>query len=114
VSVISDLTMQSLTEAMRGLSQRRQVIQNNIANAETPGYLAGTVQFEASLKRAMNGRSPEGMDTTIGRSTDPTNLSGNNVNVDEEFIALSENSLRSQLATEALNAKYRRLRTVLG
>jgi flagellar basal-body rod protein FlgB len=113
VSVISDLTMKSLQQAMAGLSQRRQVIQDNIANSETPGYLAGTVSFESSLKRAMNGDDPSGSSVSYGRSMSPTNLSGNNVNVDEELVALTENSLRSQTAIEALNAKYRRLRTVL-
>ena len=58
LSPISDLTVQTLQTAMRGVGQRRQAYQDNIANAETPGYLANRVSFEDSLASAMQqGRS---------------------------------------------------------
>jgi flagellar basal-body rod protein FlgB len=108
---ITDLTLQSLQGALRGLSARSQAIRDNIANAETPGFLARTVDFESSLARAMQAGNPGAVSVSTGRSSSPTNLSGNNVNVDEEFVAMTETSLRNQLVTEALNAKYRLLRT---
>ena len=113
-SPISDLTTKSLQAALGGLSVRRQAFQDNIANAETPGYLANRVSFEDSLASAMKQGSPLDMATTTGRTTDPTNMNGNNVQVDQELVGLSENQLRSQLVTEALNAKYRLLRTAMG
>jgi flagellar basal-body rod protein FlgB len=111
---ISDTTMQSLQSAMRGLSARRQSFQDNIANAETPGYLASRVSFEDSLASAMAQGEPTSMATSMSRTTDPTNMNGNNVQVDQELVGLSENQLRGQLVTEALNAKYRLLRAALG
>ena len=96
---------------MQGLSQQRQAIQDNVANAETPGYLANVTSFQDSLARAIADGSPDQMHVASSRSTAPTNMNGNNVSVDSEFVNLSQNSLEQQLAVEALNAKYRLLRT---
>lgn len=96
---------------MHGVSARRQAIQDNLANVETPGYLANTVSFESSLRRALSSGQPEAMKVSTARSMNPTNESGNNVMVDQEIVALSENGLRGALLTEALNAKFRVLRT---
>lgn len=112
-SALSDLTMRSLQSAMRGLSARRQAFQDNIANSETPGFRARTVSFEDSLTDAMRGGRPQDMRLSSARSSAPVNANGNNVSVDEEFVGLSENSLRSQLVTEALNGKYRLLRAAI-
>jgi flagellar basal-body rod protein FlgB len=103
--------MRTLVQSMKGLSDRRQAIQSNVANSETPGYLATTTSFEDSLSSALQAGRPEDMTTSFGRSTAPTNMNGNNVALDAEFVNLSENQLQQQLAVEALNAKYRLLRT---
>jgi flagellar basal-body rod protein FlgB len=72
------------------------------------------VTFEDSLAGAMRQGTPSSMTTSTSRTTDPTNMNGNNVRVDDELAGLSESQLRSQLVTEALNAKYRLLRTAMG
>ena len=113
ISAISDLTMRAMQQAMRGLSVQRQGIQDNIANSETPGFLANTTSFQQSLADAIGGQQPESMKVTSGRSATPTNQNGNNVALDAEFVNLSENQLNQQLAVEALNAKYRLLRTAI-
>lgn len=112
-SAISDLTLRTLQTAMRGLSARRQAYQDNIANSETPGFRAMSVSFEDSLRRAVRAGRPEAMQVSTARSTAAPNPNGNNVEVDQEFVGLSETSLRNQLVTEALNAKYRLLRTAI-
>jgi len=114
LSPISDLTLQTVQTAMRGISQRRQAYQDNIANAETPGFLARRVAFEDSLADAVGRGEPSSMAVTASRTTDPTNLSGNNVQVDQELVGLTETQLQGQLMVEAMNAKYRLLRTAIG
>jgi flagellar basal-body rod protein FlgB len=111
LSVISDLTTRSLQQAMKGLSARRQALSNDVANSEVPGYLATTTSFEDSLAQAISSGAPESMQTTFGKSDAPTNMNGNNVSVEQSFVDLSENQLQQQLAVEAMNAKYRLLRT---
>jgi len=44
---------QMLENALDASSLRQQVIANNIANVNTPGFQAQTVNFEAELRQAM-------------------------------------------------------------
>lgn len=108
---ISDLTTATLHRALDGLDQRQAAIANNISNVETPGYLAKQVSFEDSLRSAIDAGRPFAAAITEERSTAPTRLNGNNVNVDTEILANSEVNLRQQLAIQGLNAKYQLLRT---
>lgn len=111
---ISDTTTSALHRALDGLDQRQQAIASNIANLETPGYLAKQVTFEDSLRSAIDAGRPADADVTVSESLAPTRLNGNNVNIDVELLANSENQLRQSLAIEALNAKYQLMRTAIG
>lgn len=108
---ISDLTTSTLHRALDGLDRRQAAIANNIANLETPGYLATQVSFEESLRSAVDAGRPFDAAVTEERSLAPTRLNGNNVNVDMEILANSEVNLRQQLAVQALSSKYQLLRT---
>lgn len=112
-SAVRDNTTLALQSALRGLSARQQVIAENVANVETPGYLAKTISFEDSLRSAMETGAPASMDITEGTSLAPTRMNGNNVNLDVEVSSQVETNLRQQLAIRALNAKYAAIRTVL-
>lgn len=111
--MISDTTIQALAAAMRGLSARRSAIQANVANMETAGYLARTVDFEGSLRQAIEAGDPGAMELSYGRSTAPTGPNGNNVAPDEQVVDLAAAQLAGQLMVEALNAKYRLLRAAM-
>jgi flagellar basal-body rod protein FlgB len=113
ITPISDLTTKTLQVALHGVDESRQAHQDNIANMETPGYLAQTVSFQDSLSKALHDGSPETADVTTARSTAATNMNGNNVSADSEMVAFTDNSLTNQLLTEALSAKYRLLRAAL-
>ncbi|MDQ1520114.1 MAG: flagellar basal-body rod protein FlgB [Actinomycetota bacterium] len=103
--------MRAIQSELDGLSARQRIIAQNVANADTPGYLAGKVDFEASLRSAVANGVPEQTQVSTHMSLDPTNVNGNNVNIDDENISLIETGLRYQLATEAMNAKFRILRS---
>lgn len=51
--MLDDITTRALTAAIRGGSARQQAIAQNIANADTPGYKAVTVEFEGALAAAI-------------------------------------------------------------
>ncbi len=111
---IGDATMSALHTALSGLSLRQRTIADNVANIQTPNFLAGKVDFESSLKNAIsNGDTPSISGGTVARSLQPTNTNGNNVNLDEETITATETGLRYQLALNALDGKYSLLRTAL-
>src|SRR4051794_13066472 len=112
--VIGDVTSTALHAALTGLAQRSRVTADNIANINTPGFLAGRVDFESALSNALSsGEAPALSSGTIARSLDPTNTNGNNVNLDHETLIATETGLRYQLALNALDGKYDVLRTAL-
>jgi flagellar basal-body rod protein FlgB len=109
--IVSDATTRALHAALGGLNARRQAAEDNIANVETPGYHAKVVDFEDSLRTAIGRGEPGDMTTAVSRSLAPTRMNGNNVAVDEEMVGLTETALRHQLVVEAMNGKFRLLRT---
>ena len=58
--VNGDIAIRVLKLALDGLSLRHQVISNNIANVDTPGFRASEVSFEGQLRRLLgeDGYSP--------------------------------------------------------
>ena len=111
VSPISDGVTRSLHTAIDGLQARGRAIASNIANLETPNYLAVQVSFEDSMRAALRTGRPERTEVSTARSLAATRLNGNNVNIDFELMASAENVLRSKLVVQALNDKYALLRT---
>ena len=113
ISPISDSAFVALHRALDGLSQRQQAIASNVANLETPGFLAREVSFEDSLRAAVEAGRPSDASVSVSRSLAPTRLNGNNVNIDMELLAGSETALHQQLVVQGLNAKYDMLRTAI-
>jgi flagellar basal-body rod protein FlgB len=112
--LIGDNTSTTLHAALSGLAQRQRVTADNIANINTPGFLAGRVDFESSLKGALGqGETPAINGAYTARSLEPTNTNGNNVNLDQETVIATETGLRYQLALNALDGKYNVMRTAL-
>jgi flagellar basal-body rod protein FlgB len=111
--MMNDPIARALGAAIDGLDARQQAISANLANVETPGYLARTVSFEDSLRSAIGGGDPSNMQITVGRSVAATRVNGNNVNVDSEMMLASENVLAQRLMVQSLNSKYAVLRTAI-
>ncbi|MGY1720125.1 flagellar basal body rod protein FlgB [Blastococcus sp. SYSU DS0552] len=112
--MIGDVGTPVLKAALAGLAQRQRVTADNIANVNTPGFLAGRTDFETSLRGAIrNGTTPVISGGTTARSLEPTNTNGNNVNLDAETVIATETGLRYQLALTALDGKYNSIRTAL-
>ena len=112
--MIGDVTTTTLHAALSGLAQRQRVTADNIANINTPGFLAGRVDFESNLRNQLrSGQTPTVGGSTVARSLEPTNTNGNNVNLDSETVIATETGLRYQLALNALDGKYSTLRTAL-
>ncbi len=101
-----DPTMRTIQASLDGLSARQRLIAENIANAETPGYLAARVDFESSLREAIDTGNFAGLQMNTSNSLAATGVNGNNVNLDEEQVSNIETGLRFQMMTEAMNAKF--------
>lgn len=122
-SSVFNHSFQALEKAI-DISQKRQgVIASNLSNLDTPGYKAREIDFQATLKKAMEteattsgismtqthaahlgGDTQGGLDVEI--QEDPASFDGLNwVGVDQEMKKLMENKLVYQSAVEAMMRK---------
>nr|WP_205752844.1 flagellar basal body rod protein FlgB [Cryptosporangium phraense] len=124
------MTTSVLKTAMDGLAMRQRVTADNVANINTPQFLAGRVEFEDALRQAVdagNGFDGEtkarisqaaladqASQPTMARSLEPTRTDGNNVNLDHEVISNIDTQLRYQLMIRAMDDQFGALRTVAG
>jgi flagellar basal-body rod protein FlgB len=125
-SIISDDYIQKLKTAMDGLALRQEVIGRNIANVDTPGYRALTVDFESALKDATASRvtmnvthtqhiqpSNTGVDfQTTQRSNTTQRADGNDVNIDQELTEMVDTNIRYQSLAEFVGTKFSILRNI--
>ena len=111
---MTDPISSAIQIALDGLSDRRRVINDNISNVQTPGFLAGTTDFESSLNAALAGDTNVSFKPTHAKSLAPTRTDGNNVDFDNETIAATDTNLRYQAMVEAMNVKFRTLRSSMG
>lgn len=87
---------------------RNEVISNNIANADTPGYKRQDVDFESQLHKALGKADAKNMDEKVSslrrRELEPTThsdfseydyrLDENNVDIQVENVNLAKNQLK--------------------
>lgn len=103
-------------------NKRTEVIANNIANADTPGFKARDINFQEVL--AMQGGSEAGHDlagnraqhirstvavdevTLSFRQPTQTSLDGNTVDEQQENAAFARNALDHQASFQFLNGKF--------
>jgi flagellar basal-body rod protein FlgB len=110
---VNDITFDAVHAALRGLGLREKVLANNIANSETPGFIASKVDFEQQLRQALTKGDPLSMTPTTTNTTDPANQNGNNVQMDDQNVSLIDTGLKYQLMVQAVNNKFQLLRTAI-
>ena len=108
---------------------RENVITNNIANIDTPGYKRQDVDFESVLQKALGKTKYSSLDKKVRELnqdlgkltktsyTDAANysyrLDRNNVDENTENAELASESLRYQLLTTAITNNFSRMQTFL-
>lgn len=106
-----------LSQLLRTAELRHQVISQNIANVNTPGYQARTVRFEERLAaQLLAGRDLGDVqgEPLVERDTGLTLRSdGNNVDVDRESGRLHQNALLHQTYSQVLASYYDSLRRAM-
>ncbi len=100
-----------LNFALDAIQQRQQVVSNNIANQETPGYQANVVDFESSLANV------EGEGGTASATTVPEGLTsgtnGNNVSLTAELSLEAQTNLENQSVANSLTSEFSMLSTAI-
>lgn len=117
-------------QALQLGAKRTEVIANNLANADTPGFKARDIDFRAALAAAGSGGSLAMSQTrpthlsTGGADGDLTaalryrtplapSLDGNTVDPQMEQAAFAQNAVRYQATLAFLNARFRGLMTAI-
>ena len=112
---VSDAVSQVLASALDGVSLRQRVIADNIANIDTPGYRATSVDFESQLMAAFSdGSFEDGVDTvtaTTSPTDTPVGANGNNVDLRKETMAAVQSQFQYQVLTRAVNDRFTLLKT---
>jgi flagellar basal-body rod protein FlgB len=119
-------------DALKLQSKRMEVIADNLANSDTPGYKARDIDFRAAMASAGDGgaAAPVTLATTnpghLG--TDPTAaananlkyrvplapaLDGNTVDAQQEQAAFADNTVRYQATLTFLSSRFKSLMTAI-
>lgn len=101
--------------SLGGLQHRLDLIADNVANANTPGYRSKRVEFESGLAQALAaGRPvPDGGSGTVG-GQDLVDSNGTSVSLENELTDLAKTSLSRQVLVNAFNYKVGTLSTAAG
>ena len=117
--VVSDAVSKVLGLALDGVTTRQQVIANNIANVDTPDFRATSVDFETSLRQAVEGGEMEDPNASApaiesSLSTTPVGANGNNVDLRKETLAAVQSQYQYQILTRAVNDRFTLMREAIG
>ena len=127
--------LEILTREMDVSVLRRDVIANNVANADTPNFKRSVVNFESQLKRALDSEKAERFPQYVTNSrhivfdkpmdwqgvaprrvldylTEAKN-NGNNVDVEEEGMSALNNQLLYTTLAQVVSSEFQRVNIVL-
>lgn len=127
-SLFSDISTRTAKVALDGLSLRQQAISRNLANIDTPGFKAQTVDFKETLDRMVSNdnllpltltddshlttASTENGFTLSLRPGGSSRADENNVDVDVEMTDMSEAGIQYQAVSQAISKKLLLLKTL--
>ena len=120
-------TLDFQTQALTLRAERQRLIASNIANADTPGYVARDFNFAQALQQATGGgrsgfKLPENaslasqMPGGSGNGRDPrlnyaapsqTNLDRNSVDMDRERATFAENAVKYESTLRFINSSVK-------
>ncbi|HEY0890321.1 MAG TPA: flagellar basal body rod protein FlgB [Nocardioides sp.] len=111
---VSDGVSRTLHAALNGLSHRQRVIADDIANVDTPGFRARSVEFESSLRKAISDgelTAAERVSSTEAPTLTPIGANGNNVDLRKEMIAAIQTQYSYQIVGRAVGDHLGLMRT---
>jgi flagellar basal-body rod protein FlgB len=117
-------------DALKLQSKRMEVIADNLANSDTPGYKARDIDFRAAMAQINGADSPVALATTNAGhiATDPATglnatlkyrvplapaLDGNTVDAQQEQAAFADNTVRYQATLSFLSGRIKGLLTAI-
>ncbi|MCO5123116.1 MAG: flagellar basal body rod protein FlgB [Rhizobacter sp.] len=126
-------TLDFQAQALTLRSERQQLLASNIANADTPGYVARDMNFSQALQRATGalpaartlaatqpGHIGTGAGAGAGAGADlvyatqsQSNLDRNTVDMDRERASFADNALRYEATLRFINSHVRTMTSAI-
>ncbi len=122
MALFNNTSFRLLEQGLDAVWLKQKVISQNIANADTPGYKAKTVNFSTVLKEKCKSpyhRNQSGQDgvilkTTIAEEKSTNQLAdGNNVDMEKETVALADAQLQYDVLSGKISNEFSMLRTAI-
>lgn len=132
--LINTSSIDLIGRALDASALRQDVIANNVANSDVPGFKRSYVRFEDVLRQHLQA----GRSTFTGIRTDPRHLpiggasagtwprpevvqdstttmshNGNNVDLDYEMALMAKNQLYYNTLVQMVNGKFAKIRTAI-
>ena len=101
-----------LTQYMDLAAAQLKTTATNMANIDTPGFRTVGFDFEAEMRQALRGASPDGTSVTPKLQQVDGLLArpdGNNVSMDREGLAMAEAQLKFRTGVELAKREYARV-----
>lgn len=120
--LFNSLDFKAMEASLNALNTKQQVITQNLANIDTPGYKAQEVSFEDMLNKNIDERMERNKDGSVDyafkttvKSTENTyfNTDGNNVDTDKESLELYSAYLQSSYIIQKMNSTIGNYRYVM-
>lgn len=121
-------------EALNLLTRRQDILASNIANADTPGYLARDIDFSQQLKKAVVQTRRPAQSLTLSltekkhipaaapainrnqllyRIPDQPSADGNTVDMDRERVNFADNNIKYQTSLTLLGSQIKGMMSVI-
>lgn len=122
--------MQILEQGIDGASRRQNLISNNIANADTPGYKRQDIDFKSALRKVVE----PGHNLSLSRTRNnhlagkenhhsghnyfkerntSFRVDGGNVDIEREMAEMAKNNIYFDTLAQQLDAGFNRIHSVL-
>lgn len=124
VSPLTDSITSLLTKFLDVQSRRAEIVASNLANADTPGYVAKELDFADYMREAAReALSPTGSSTesksfiqtphVVEQTTGAVGIDGNTVDAGREMSTLAEAGTQYLAGTQLLQSRLRILRMAI-
>ena len=132
--IISDATNMTLRIGLDRRASRQNLLASNLANIDTPEYVAKDLEFEGALREAAEASDADGLalartedghmggpgssftiqnDEVVERADTIDTLDGNGVDLDKELVRYTDNAIKYTGGAEMLRRRYGILQAVL-
>ena len=114
-------TVEILRQATVFASRRHQLLAENVANAETPGFQARDLAFDHELTLAQRARALPSptvdtprLDVRLIESPDSRpGVNGENVDIDRQMARVARNTLYHNVVVQLLSSRFAGLKTAI-